>query len=113
MKRKEFSKLVGVKFSEMQANIALCKPGDKLTMIREPDNPFDPNAIKVYKDKMPLGYINRDLASQLAPRIDNGNKYMCIIQAVTGGGKKLHGVNIMIDTIEPPEPVATIKTIHD
>lgn len=113
MKKPIFSKLVGVKFPEIQANITLCTTGDQLTMEREPDNPFDPNAIRVYKSTIPLGYINRDLASQLAPRIDDGVEYVCIIQTVTGGGEKLHGVNIMIDTLEPQEVVTADQPTRD
>ena len=38
---------------------------------REPQNRFDPNAIKVIADGKQIGYIGKDFASILAPMIDN------------------------------------------
>ncbi|RJR32315.1 MAG: hypothetical protein C4576_30645 [Desulfobacteraceae bacterium] len=45
------------------------------SLVREPTNPFDPNAIKVEIDGLYLGYIPRKTASNLAPRIDDGMQY--------------------------------------
>lgn len=52
--------------------------GDKMTLHREPTNPYDANAIQVhfhdpvFDDLMFLGYVERGLAEEIAPLIDNG-----------------------------------------
>ena len=51
---------------------------DSLNLVREPENSFDKNAIKVctkieseIANGEPLGYLNRDLAAKLSPLLDN------------------------------------------
>ena len=44
----------------------------KVRLVREPDNPHDPNAIAVVSDNAgQLGYIPREFAAELAPGIDD------------------------------------------
>lgn len=38
---------------------------------REPQNPYDPNAIKVMADGKQIGYIGKDYSGILAPMMDN------------------------------------------
>ncbi|WP_263366882.1 HIRAN domain-containing protein [Edaphobacter bradus] len=43
-----------------------CKVGDMLTLIHEPDNPYDPNALAICTDDgCQLGYIERRLAGEI------------------------------------------------
>ena len=58
-----------------QSIVNSCREGQTLLLIREPDNPEDPNAIKVIKGKKDqMGYLSRHVASQIAPLIDKGCK---------------------------------------
>ena len=53
--------------------------GDRLELIRVPENPSDPNAIKIYtRDRVKLGYV---------PRKDN-----LILARLMDAGKLLHAV---------------------
>jgi hypothetical protein len=46
--------------------------GDALTLVREPENPYDENAIQVFTlDSILLGYIAREYASDWAPHFDS------------------------------------------
>lgn len=78
-----------------------------LSFSREPDNPYDENAIAVYAgyfDGFPhIGYINADLASRLSPQIDSGCELRGYITEITGGGSKKYGCNIEIQLIEKTE----------
>ncbi len=68
-------KLAGVTFGDAQNNIKLFGCRDILTyaLIREPDNPHDPNAIRVTLiDKWFMGYIPKHIAKDLAPLMDVG-----------------------------------------
>lgn len=60
-----------------QPFIRKVKKDDRLTLKREPENPFDPNAIAVSwedtaGDQHQLGYVPRALAGVLAPLVDEG-----------------------------------------
>lgn len=51
-------------------------PGMSFSLIREPKNPHDPNAIRVAFLNDTLGYIPKELSKALAPQMDAG-KEMC------------------------------------
>lgn len=46
--------------------------GDTVTFVREPNNPYDVNAIEVVSDQGSLGYVFANIASFLAPLMDQG-----------------------------------------
>lgn len=73
--------------------------GDKVHLVREPDNAYDPNAIKcVHSGAGFLGYVGRDLAAQLAPTIDQGATAAASILDITGGTDAApnRGINLLI-----------------
>ncbi|QIZ66660.1 HIRAN domain-containing protein [Geobacillus subterraneus] len=87
-----------------QELIAECYEGEELFLEREPDNEHDPNAISVWNEHWEqLGYINKDLASRLAPQMDKGMRVACFVTAVTGGyDDKSYGCNIKL-ILDPEE----------
>jgi hypothetical protein len=50
------------------------------------------------KAKFQIGYLNADLAEEIAKHIDSGGRVECIISEVTGGvrGKSTRGVNVLL-----------------
>jgi hypothetical protein len=95
------SKIAGISF---RPNIPWdqLKEGMVICLAREPDNPHDNNAIAyrlIFGGKIHhLGYINKDLAKELAPKMDAGERYYAEITELTGGveGKENRGVNVAI-----------------
>ena len=72
------TKLAGVSFGTAQANIKQfgCADTGYYALIREPDNPHDPNAIAVSLGGVwHMGYIPNDLAEELAPMMDAGREF--------------------------------------
>jgi len=72
------TKLAGVTFGDAQDNIKLFGCPDILTyaVIREPDNPYDPNAIKISLfDLWVMGYLPKHIAKELAPMMDAGKDF--------------------------------------
>jgi len=66
-------KLVGVTFGNRQKHIFdHARYNSRYTLIREPQNPFDKNAILVKANGYDLGYVPRNLAETIAPLIDCG-----------------------------------------
>jgi hypothetical protein len=75
---KIITRLNGVTFEDAQENIKLlgCRDIGWYAMIREPNNPHDPNAIRVTAVGKFMGYIPKDIARTLAPQMDNGSNLM-------------------------------------
>jgi single-stranded-DNA-specific exonuclease len=91
------SKIVGVSFEGRQDIIKTLKLGQKLRLIAEPENPYDPNAIKVMtEDGKQAGYLSREMAEMIAEGIRKGITYDCKVNGVTGEGKNTLGANITI-----------------
>lgn len=62
------AKLVGMNFYKHALQIkALLKGQETLLLVREPDNPHDPNAVEVY---IKIGHIEREKAAILADSSD-------------------------------------------
>ena len=84
------TKLVGVTFEGRQELIEKLQVGDKLELIRDRTNDFDKNAVAVVASRLrgirggQIGFLNRDLARELAPVIDEGVEYHVAVANVTG-----------------------------
>jgi hypothetical protein len=48
------------------------KPGDRLELVREPDNPYDANAVRVEWRGVTLGYVPRRDNAAVARQLDRG-----------------------------------------
>ncbi|HEX8205899.1 MAG TPA: HIRAN domain-containing protein [Solirubrobacteraceae bacterium] len=56
------------------------KPGTEVRLQRDPGNEHDPNAIKVLlADGRQLGWVPRELAFDLAPKLDAGEEWSAVI----------------------------------
>lgn len=64
-------RVVGTAYNGRQSVVKNLRPNDAVFLEREPNNPFDCNAIKVIdlSDRQ-IGYIARHLAAILAPQLD-------------------------------------------
>ncbi|MEQ9304364.1 MAG: HIRAN domain-containing protein [Marinoscillum sp.] len=71
---------------------------DALFLELEPDNEFDPNAIKVLsKNKNQIGYLKSDLAEKVKPALINQTTIYC--KALWVNGDKMLGVGIRIELV--------------
>ena len=92
------TKIVGVSFEGRQDLVAGLQLGYELTLERQPENPHDSNAIAVRYGQLQVGYIRKEVALHIAPRIDSGARYRARIESLTGGsGDRHRGVNIYIE----------------
>jgi hypothetical protein len=79
MFKSQIVKLVGVFFEGAQDNIRQwgCPDIGTYALVREKDNPHDPNAIRVALfGHFYMGYLPKHLAQILAPMIDSGRKFI-------------------------------------
>lgn len=66
------SPLAGFRYYEGKVLWEEMKVGDTLTLVREPDNPHDPNAVRVEWRGHTLGYVPRRENGHLARQMDHG-----------------------------------------
>lgn len=66
------SPLAGSQYHEFPAQGEAMAVGDALTLVREPDNPHDPLAVKVLWRGHHLGYLPRAENSAVAEAMDQG-----------------------------------------
>ena len=68
------SKLAGFAHYDAGATFAAMEVGDALTLVREPDNTHDANAIRVEWHGIKLGYLPRRENRAVAIEMDKGGK---------------------------------------
>lgn len=114
------TKAVGVTFDQRQYALQtierlekINKDSVEITLRREPDNEYDPNAVAIfakYNDptflmevESHIGYIKKDLSEILSPEMAANPDYEYIVTDynTTGGFKKTRGINLQIVRKEP------------
>lgn len=74
-----------------------CKQGDELQLVREPDNPYDEDAVAVHCQGGKIGYLNLISAGEIAPILDEGGEVRCRVSDITvDGRRKSYRVKIQI-----------------
>ena len=87
--------------SHYQDAIRRCRQGDRVVLKREPENPYDENAVAVLRENgEQIGHLSRDHAEWVARVIDEGKKVEAKIKRILGGtrDKPTRGVVIDVDT---------------
>ena len=98
-----FTKVVGVtktneKGEYIQTLLRQISSNAILTFKPEPNNPYDPNAIRVYANNNHIGYLNKELAGNISYFLKNNPEFVLVgtIAEITGSGNKNKGCNIKI-----------------
>ena len=78
--------VVGVSYENRQSVIEVMKESEQVLLVREPDNPFDCNAISVRrKNNSSVGYLPREVAARLARVFDEfGKPVTAVVTSITG-----------------------------
>lgn len=82
---KWLQKVVGESFGNRQSVLASLSSGELVELKREPDNPYDKNAVAILTPKGEIGYIPRDEAARFSKDIFNGVPYRAWIHSIHGG----------------------------
>lgn len=86
--------------------IAKLAPGQQLRVEREPNNPYDPNAVSVWIFQQKLGHFPRGFAAEVAPLIDAGFK----LTAVKSRDPRFAGSGVLLVEWEKPDAQADAGT---
>ena len=68
------SPLAGFRFAEAAAVMPELRHGDPLDLVREEENPYDPNAVRVEWRGRKLGYVPRRQNAAIAWGLDRGTQ---------------------------------------
>jgi single-stranded-DNA-specific exonuclease len=81
------TRVFGVSYGGRQKIVSQLKMGETVFLVRDPDNLYDRNAIRVILvDERQVGFVNRDLAAKLAPILDQCEGVLrATVAALTGG----------------------------
>jgi HIRAN domain len=84
-----------------QKIIAKLRRNEPIFLVRVPDHPDDPNAVVLFRaDGNDIGYLPRELAEEIAPRLDAGSPVTATVSCVepfeTEEGRHLLGVRLWI-----------------
>lgn len=92
--------------------------GDPVGLQREPENPYDGNAVLCLKLDTAFGYIDRDSAAKLALWMDKGWVYTAnIIKAGDVLKNKRGKIGVRVDSVVvkcvPIQPISLKKTVKE
>ena len=85
-----YSPLKGISFLDIDGKLAVrdLNTGDHLDLARVRDNEYDPHAIRVLRrDGVPVGWIAKEMSPVIAPHIDLGTKFFCLVDTIVKPGK--------------------------
>lgn len=85
----------GLRHHDAKAVWEQMRPGDELTLVRERDNPHDPNAVRVDWRGHVLGYLPRGDNEPVARQLDRGNPLRARIARL--GKYRNHRLKLEID----------------
>jgi hypothetical protein len=85
----------GLRHHDAKAVWDWMKAGDELTLVRERDNPHDPNAVRVDWNGRVLGYLPRADNASVARQLDRGNPLRARIARL--GKYRNHRLKLEID----------------
>lgn len=61
------------------------REGDVLTLERDPDNAYDENAVRVMWNDVWIGFLERGVAAEVGPRMDDGEPFHCVVHMFPDG----------------------------
>jgi hypothetical protein len=92
--------------SDRQRILKSCRPGMRVMLAREPDNPVDPNAVAVrISGGQQIGYLAAEVAQWVAPWLGSGQvEFACRIKSIepfeTDDGRTMIGAQITMTRLE-------------
>ena len=84
--------IAGVQFHELKSVINDLSEGDNLTLLPEPSNKFDPNAVRIEYlpkdyDSVMLGFVPKKFSSEVAAMLEVGKGLQCVLVKLNKSAK--------------------------
>ncbi|XZE19451.1 HIRAN domain-containing protein [Pirellulaceae bacterium SH449] len=86
-------RVVGESYDNRHLDLDRLSIGESVYLAREPNNPYDSNAVIVTNSKhRSLGYLKREVSVWFAPILDKGRKFDCVVKQRTSSGGIIIGL---------------------
>ena len=105
-------KVKGVTFKDAQRNVKMFGSKDigSFALVREQNNPYDQNAIRVQLGEYLLGYVPRADAKELAPMMDTGRRFIAFFVSRNEHPRyKTIGLTVRIEEIPSQEAAQCVQ----
>lgn len=84
--------IAGVQFHQLKSVINNLSEGDSLTLLPEPSNKFDPNAVRIEYlrknyDSIMLGFVPKKFSSEVAAALEVGKVLECVLVTLNKDAK--------------------------
>ena len=109
--------IVGTRHKGPRAIAAVLQlyPGDHVRLVREPDNPHDPNAVCCHVRGLRVGYLPKEIAPTIAAAMDSRINVAAVVSERADGssGRLIRGPSLSITWEEtaPPPVVSSKETV--
>jgi len=77
------------------------RAGDRLELVREPDNPYDPNAVRIDWQGCKLGYLPRRDNAAVARQLDRGTALQARVAQLVQNRNR--SVRMEVEVVAPLE----------
>ncbi|WP_363321462.1 HIRAN domain-containing protein [Novosphingobium sp.] len=98
--------------SHRQAILKSCLPGMSVDLVREPNNPYDPNAIAAHVNGMCIGYIAREDAEALVGHMELGRVFKAQINELRGGMRDFPNFGCVLCVVDEALPFLSPKPLE-
>ena len=111
--------VAGVQFRPLEAKEEIKKllKNQELMLELEPDNKFDPNAVKIIslseEGKCFLGYVPKKLSAEISAVLEVGINLECIVEEINPSAKPWEMCKVVIKNVEEEDAEYDLKNIGD
>jgi hypothetical protein len=92
--------IAGVQHHELHEVIEDLAEGDELDLICEPENKFDPNAVRIESDGTMLGYVPKKFSAEVSAALEIGHDLECCITKLTPTAKPWEQCEVSITQLD-------------
>ncbi len=78
--------IAGVQHHDLRSVLDVLEEGDELDLVSEPDNKFDPNAVKIEYEGTMLGYVPKKFSAEVSAALEL-EPLMCVITSLNPSAK--------------------------
>ena len=104
MKKKTWTfNVAGVQHHQLKTCIHDLTDGQELTLVPEPTNKYDANAIRIQHGDTMLGYVPAKISPEVTAEMTIFDNIKCFINKVSPGAKPWEQLNVTVGQIEGVE----------
>lgn len=92
----QHSPVAGFQYHQGESIWSLLTPGAPLGLVREPNNQYDPRAVRIEFDGIKIGYVPRAENSTIAHLMDSGRHVSALISSVRESSNPWDRIEVLL-----------------